>query len=275
LRAAPPFDFRTARIASLQGGKSVAQQYFEYLCLNDAAEVIVRRVTGVEGFAFLRPRGPKEDTKEDRDRFGPEEPTGFGWFNDDDEFNERFDSLGDSFVQPLYGVYLFVEYATPGRGGEVTRVVRASEPQRNYPHGISANWRSPTSGALRVPYLVKRERANSFRARYAYTWRGLHRPRDREFGIAGGEFFLIDRVTNEVLAVKRTFNSTFVPSAPSYTKWSAARECGGLARATPLPRFAIQALVPDIQVNDAFLPQGEEANYHAHLSALIEGTHAK
>lgn len=42
-------------------------------------------------------------------------------------------------------------------------------------------------------------------SRYGYTWRGITRPHDREFGIAGGEIIVLDLTTNEILAVRRGF----------------------------------------------------------------------
>lgn len=49
------------------------------------------------------------------------------------------------------------------------------------------------------------EAVEAISARYGYTWRGIRRDRDREFGIAGGELMVLDLQTNEVLAVRRSF----------------------------------------------------------------------
>ena len=139
-----PFDFKAARIVEVGGGHSVAQQYFEHLCRTEAGEYITRRAENVDGFLLLRPRGNLEFTAANSDRYGPEEPTGFGWFADHDQLNPKSELLGDSYVQPLYGVYLFVEYQQPGDPSKVIRVERAEAGDTNrYPNGVDANWRTP------------------------------------------------------------------------------------------------------------------------------------
>ena len=85
---------------------------------------------------------------------------------------------------------------------------------------------------------------------------------------------MIDLTTHEVLGLRRTFNSTFVPKRPSFTKWSAARECGGLDRSTPIPRFVVRVLNPPLNVNDEFVPAHKQAEYHSHLMKLMEKGHA-
>jgi hypothetical protein len=56
-----------------------------------------------------------------------------------------------------------------------------------------------------VPYIVAEAEVSKKKSRYSYTWRGIPRPHDREFGIAGGELILLDLETNEVLAVRRGY----------------------------------------------------------------------
>ncbi|GHT95622.1 hypothetical protein AGMMS49545_18900 [Betaproteobacteria bacterium] len=63
-------------------------------------------------------------------------------------------------------------------------------------------------------------------SRYGYTWRGIRRDRDREFGIAGGELIVLDLHTDEILGVRRGFawtgtlgrktNWEFTPVCPRY-----------------------------------------------------------
>ena len=45
-------------------------------------------------------------------------------------------------------------------------------------------------------------------SRYAVTWRGLRRPKDRENRIAGTEVIVLDRKTQEGMAVWREFGLT-------------------------------------------------------------------
>lgn len=271
-----PFDFRQARMIDVMGGKSVAQQYFAHLCRTEDVEVIARRVENVDGFLLMRPRADTEGTPADSDRYGTEEPTGIGWFSDDGQLNEKHDTLRDAYLQPLYGVYRYVEYVKQTSPLIAVYVERLDKRDGKDVHsGCVANWRSRTSGVVSVPCMwTPRVEADKIRSRYAYTWRGLRRPRDREFGIAGGEFLVVDRQTNEVLAVKRTFNSTYVPRRPEFTKWSAARECRRLKDAPPLPRFIAKVLVPNLHVNDDFVPADELDNYHIRLRSIIENKYS-
>jgi hypothetical protein len=49
------------------------------------------------------------------------------------------------------------------------------------------------------------ERVKDPKSVYAFTWRGIMRPHDRESGIAGGELIILNVRTNEVLAVRRGY----------------------------------------------------------------------
>ena len=270
-----PFDFKAARLRDLYGDRSVEQQYFEHLCATESRDYVFRRIPDVEGFQIMRPRPETMETPEDYDRYGVEEPVGFGWQSDanqlDDGGKYRIDVLADAYVQPLYGVYRWLEIVQSTPPHQVVRVERALTERSKRSHsGIEANWRSATSGALRVPYLQSRRVVAELSSRYGYVWRGLRRERDRELAVGGGDFFVIDLTTHEVLGLRRTFNSTFVPKRPSFTKWSAARECGGLDKSTPVPRFIAKVLNPTLQVNDEFVPVSNQAEYHAFLKRLME-----
>lgn len=53
---------------------------------------------------------------------------------------------------------------------------------------------------------IRIEPTNELRARYGFTWRGIERSiHDRELGIAGGEWLVIDLKTGELLGLHRTF----------------------------------------------------------------------
>ena len=63
-------------------------------------------------------------------------------------------------------------------------------------------------------------------ARYGYTWRGLKRERDREFGVAGGDVLIYDLKTKEVLAVRRQFLIAFKnPRGAGKAMWEVAASC--------------------------------------------------
>ena len=183
-----PFDFRAARLKEGYGGKSVGQQYFEHLCATEDVEVIVQPAKDVRGFQILRPRGDIEAMRDlNRDRYRLEEVTGYGWLGDGDQLDREAQGMGDSYVQPLYGVYEYVEYESPENPGNYYRVERTSSGDiERYPHGVSGGWRPDSGMPLDVPYVQQLSSTASLQSHYAYTWRGIRRPRDREFGIGGG-----------------------------------------------------------------------------------------
>lgn len=270
-----PFDFKAARLNRLYGGRTVEQQYFEHLCATESRDYVFRRVADVEGFQVMRPRPETMETPTDYERYAVEEPVGFGWQNDDDQLDRgskyRGDLLASDYIQPLNGVYSFVELIDPSQPEQIWRVERVySAKNKNAKFGIEGNW-----GGVRVPYIQGRREVTELASRYGYLWRGLRRERDRELGIGGGDFFVIDLSTHEVLGLRRTFNSTFAPKNPRFTKWSAARECFGLDKTSPVPVFINRVLNPPLNVNDEFVPASKQAEYHAYLKRLMETGNAR
>jgi hypothetical protein len=268
-----PFDFEAASKAFHGGGHTVEQQYFEHLCKTESRDYYFNPRNDVAGFEVMRPRLEMRGTPADSDRYGPEEPVGFGWLADDDQIlvpPGGLDLLADNYVQPLYGVYEFVEFADPTRSYQLVRIERDANNPRNKdaPMGLMAGWRAP-SGPLRVPYVQGRRDVAEHLSRFGLTHRGLRRPRDRALGIAGADFIIYDLATKEVIALRRTFASTFVPRRPDFTKWSAARRCSQ-KKSTPIPIFVMRALRPRLGVNDAYLPSAELENYHNYLESLME-----
>lgn len=283
-----PFDFKAARLAEGYGGKSVGQQYFEHLCKTEDVEVIHKVAKDVDGFQALRPRPWMEVSPLNTDRYGAEEPTGYGWLSDDDQLDMGTSGGFDAYVQPLSGNYLFVEYQQPENAGKVNvyNDVSMSVVPGNYYRiersitglaegTVSAGWRPSNATAIRVPYLKQSRVISSPTASYVYTWRGLRRARGREFGIGGGEYLIADKKTGEVMGVKRTFNSTYVPGKSAFTNWFAARECGGLDKSTPIPYFVRRVLNPRLDVNDAFVPPRYLNEYRQSLQQEMESRHGQ
>lgn len=198
-----PFDFDKAWWRSwLPGKPRVAVQYFFHLCDTEAGEWIFKTVRDVEGLYFARPQGgfPKDAGGFMTDPHGPESPwiQRMLWLRD-----EKPLSQAAWFVYPALYNYHFVEQ--PHRDVQWQADIR--EPYvrlfgytRGYfvkPGQFASNWNEITPmQAVGIPHLS---------ARYGYTWRGLRRERDREFGIAGGEVLIYDLETREVLAVRRQF----------------------------------------------------------------------
>jgi hypothetical protein len=177
-----PFDFNRARLRSaLPGSPSVARQYWEHLCATEAGSFILKTVDNVEGFAFLRPVGGMSE-QELRDRWKKEAPklqSDYGW---------RYDPLGEAigYVNPPHYTYLYVEYPDPEKAG--------------------AFWKLSGYVSRQREFTVEREPAPT--SRYAVTWRGIHRPKDREYLISGYEWIVLDRSNGDVLAVFRDFGIT-------------------------------------------------------------------
>ena len=219
-----PFDFNKAQWKSwLPRTPKVAVQYFNHLCQSEAGEWIFKTVRNVEGLYFARPQGkPTSDML--ADPYGPEMP----WIQR--IFMLQGDNAHDQgtwFIQPPIYNYRFVEQ--PRRDVKWQREV--TEPYvrlDGYERGffvkegqVVAAWNE--KAPMQFTSIPKPT------ARYGYTWRGLKRPRDREFGIAGGEILIYDLQTKEVLAVKRQFLITGRnPRGPGKAMWEIAAKCSQL-----------------------------------------------
>ncbi|KAF0161499.1 MAG: hypothetical protein FD157_4131 [Rhodocyclaceae bacterium] len=86
---------------------------------------------------------------------------------------------------------------------------RATEKQGRYLRYVR-NWPieyKVSPGGRHYPqngYLIE-HRVDKLKSHYGVAWRGIQRPRDREMGIGGGELYVIDLATNEILAYRRGF----------------------------------------------------------------------
>lgn len=217
-----PFDFDKAwRQAWLPGTPKVAVQYFDHLCRTEAGEWIFKKVSDVEGLYFARPQG-SPDSEQMTDPYGPEMP----WIQR--VFMLRGDmtahSQGVWFIQPPLYNYRFVE-----------------QPRRNvvWQQGIKEPYirlfgytrevfvkPGHVVAALNEKTPMQVAGAPTLTARYGYTWRGLKRQRDREFGISGGEVLIYDLRTKEVLAVRRQFLiASKNPRGEGKAMWEVAGRC--------------------------------------------------
>ncbi len=217
-----PFDFSKAyRKSWLPGTPKQSVQYFNHLCSTEAGEWIFRKVQNVEGFYFARPQGePTTDTM--TDPYGPEMPWIQRFFLLRGDY-EPLDQARWLIQPPLYN-YRFVEQPrrnTKWQAGIQEPYVRLFGYTRGYfvkPGQVVADWNEKTPmQVIGIPALT---------ARYGYTWRGLRRERDREFGIAGGELLIYDLQTKEVLAVRRQFLiASHNPRGEGKAMWEVAGSC--------------------------------------------------
>jgi len=167
------------------------QEYFEHLCKTEAGEFIYKTVENVEGLYMMRPR--KEATDDELSHlYALEDP--YGHTNHEVTMGEY------NFVSPNRYVY----FERP------TQPARFSQATHQFGGGRTDERRSPryerfTGYDARHLESMKREPVESLKSRYGFTWRGITRPHDREFGIAGGELIVLDLQTNEVLGVRRGY----------------------------------------------------------------------
>lgn len=169
------------------------EQYFEHLCKTEAGEFIFKTVENVEGLYMMRPR--KEVTDYELEHlYALEDP-----YDATDDPNPQ-----DYLVQPPFGQYQFLESLRASdekdTSQQYVRYSRSSEKDSKKDYVYMDGTRSH-----RVPYIVKTEGVSSLKSRYGYTWRGIPRLHDREFGIVGGELAVLDLQTNEVLGIRRGF----------------------------------------------------------------------
>jgi hypothetical protein len=252
-----PFDFRAARMVEHKSGKEVAEQYFQHLCRTEAGEFIFRQAKDVEGVYLMRPRHYQRDVSPDFDRYGTEDPTGIagGDYADPDSAyaDDGYTGLPTQFIQPMEGQYLYLEQPDWKMPGRIFRYVRKrnSEPPYGTQKGVQTSYQG---NSLRLPFLVVRESApaSTRQARYAITWRGLRRPRDREFAIAGGELIVLDMQTTDVLAVRRVFvlSGKYFRHKKTGIWWANARNCPIGDVSNNSGYFAPNILLPLPHVND-------------------------
>lgn len=190
-----PFNFTRHLLSSRA---TTSRAYFDHLCKTEAGEYIFKTVDKVEGLYQMRPM-PKRTEALMQDRYGFEDPADWSQGEADGSPTLFIGGPGNGFVyfessrEPK-------EIVNPVNFGRWhVRLWEWDKPGAPpYWKYFDYDYTNSRSG----PTVVPEETIN---ARYGYTWRGIRRERDREFGIAGGEMMVLDLQTNEVLAVRRSF----------------------------------------------------------------------
>jgi hypothetical protein len=210
-----PFDFNRHLLSDR---RATAAAYFDHLCKTEAGEFIFRTVDKVEGLYQMRAM-PRRSDKVLRDRYGFEDPA--DW----------------SSLEANEGPLVFI--GGPENG---FRYFESSTPPNNIANRVSAekweaaNWIKPS--AMLFWHYHQYDHTNNkgqvqplarLESHYAYTWRGIQRERDREFGIAGGELIVLDHVTGEILGVRRSF--AIAKYYPTHLDWEFAHSCPDTLRA--------------------------------------------
>lgn len=219
------------------------RQYFNHLCKLEAGDFIYKPVRA-EGYYVIRPyfmlnNGPDllmrdRDAVEDPvianypDKFdyrsfakaaAPEDLAAgrgyafveFPWLDARDipHYNLYYeiDMYRDGWeYYPKHIVEVWGEHNTRGlmvvRKGEQGHFVRFT----NLPEKQELEITFPDGAKLKKwEYPRLEERTDMLKSRYGIFWRGITRPHDREMGIGGGEVYVVDLRTNEVLGMQRHF----------------------------------------------------------------------
>ncbi|MDF3031680.1 MAG: exported protein of unknown function [Moraxellaceae bacterium] len=196
-----PFDFEEAEGPWYKPSskRDVAIKYFLHLCKTEAGEWTSRTVDRVEGVYFARPENvPGDDFL--GSVYAPEAP----WIQRNFQLmGDGEDNRGRFFVDPPFRLYKFVE--EPKRLVKWQRDIE-EDYIRMYGY-TSAHFVKSGHVVAALNQLTPMQVIGIAEptANYAMSWRGIRRPRDREFNIAGGELIIYDRITREVISASRTF----------------------------------------------------------------------
>lgn len=267
------------------------RQYFDHLCKLEAGDFIYRPVRA-EGYYVIRPYfqlHPSDWLM--RDREAVEDPViaqysfGFDYRSSGMAGNPEDVAAGRSFLFrefpwldakdiPHYALYYEIDsyhgwqyypknlametfgvirvrgiqVERKGTSGRFVRFSRSSEKQEVEFESVFGNKRKE----WHYPRLD--ERTDTLKSRYGIFWRGISRPQDREMGIGGGEVYVVDLKTNEVLGMQRHFvMGLSVPSGrlngqDANIFWRTNIVCPGFADPrwadTVVLRFLNKALIP-------------------------------
>ena len=172
------------------------KEYFNALCRNLAGEFVYRTAENVEGIYQIRPRHWAGDRARE-DPYVIEDP--YGYF-----VSEGAGSLG---------IYL-------GRDGYIFAEAPNVSGSRKGDHPY-IRYVKP-----RIEEFARTEPAESVQAQYGYTWRDITRTRERELGIAGGDLFVVDLRTGEVLGMRRGFaRSVISKNTIGGRNWAGTENC--------------------------------------------------
>tara|TARA_R110002072_G_scaffold225304_1_gene382450 strand:+ start:390 stop:1301 length:912 start_codon:yes stop_codon:yes gene_type:complete len=198
-------------------GRTTSDEYFEHLCETEAGEFIYKTVDNVEGIYQMRPR-KRASTQEFTDRYMMEDPYGYT----DGEANEP------EYIYVNPEKYEFIEM--PIRERELPGW-KWKKRHNSYLQPIPENMKyrkfSGYDGRNKLSMIM--EYTNERVSTYGYTWRGIHRPYDRENGVSGGELIILDLDTNEVLAVRRGFARTGGAKNTTGINWEFTQVCPTLS----------------------------------------------
>jgi hypothetical protein len=209
------------------------REYWDSLCKTDGGEFIKKRVRDVSGFLTARPRGP-ESSLAMNDPFVIEDAYGLL----ETQFGGDAERPGKFFFTLQHSTYQFIEVGTPRSPGWLNHYV--------IPDRLQALRESPARKWSERDFTGVADVANP-QSRYAVTWYGIRRERDRELGISGGELVVFDLTTGEVLAVRRGYALDAFAARGILTRksWLSSLGCPVMARdSESLRHFIEKVLIP-------------------------------
>lgn len=168
-------------------------EYFQHLCKNYAGEFIYKTADNVDGIRQLRLREPASSYKFEH-LYAMEDPYG--------HMQEEAEEPGYQFVGVNHKYKFFERPLPPVRRSSRLREFRDASLFADPPANAKIERYFGHDGTRKS---LKLEFDTQPKSRYAFTWRGIHRPADRELGIAGGELIVLDTESNEVMGVRRGF----------------------------------------------------------------------
>ena len=189
-----------------------SEDYFIALCKEEAGEWVFRRVEGIKGIRQERPKLTL--------------PLGYSGivFFAAEQAHYMDSDLQDYFVAPPIGRYNFLE---------ISKWPKSSSTDRRQYLRFSRG-----SGAAK---MEKTETPDA-EANFAFIWRGVRRPFDRENAIDGYEIIVYQVSPLEVLAFQRGFSYRYLDRNTRDLRIPAGAGCtGGLM--TP-PKFIESVLIP-------------------------------
>lgn len=230
-----PFDFAKAGEGGWWPDKNrnrrIGYAYFKHLCATEGGKWIFRKVPEVKGLFVARRTGyPASSVLSSQ--YGLELP----WMERNMEsIVHRYSEYESIFISPPNIRFEFVEQPTIYNvlereigapyvrlSGLIVERIRSSSYFGKA--GLENHWYYfEKASPLQAKGLSRPS------AEYAYTWRGVTRPRDREFGVAGGEIIIYQRESKEILGVIRTFS--YAPDfrgVPGKVAWVQVPTCEGV-----------------------------------------------
>ena len=175
-------------------------EYYQLLCDKEAGEFTYKKVQDKNSLYFARP--PNAPTDDDlKDRWKLEYP----WLEKTYQLESDRDRRSRRFLSKPSHKFTFIE--EPNDDPKFPQPYwRMSDYQDRLFEKDGVRTFIPVPGSVLIPNVPMKETpVNQIASEYGMTWRGIHRPYDRENGISGGEVIIYDLKTNEILYVFRNF----------------------------------------------------------------------